>query len=108
MKDWPYEVYATGWYQVGYSAELAAGDVRPLMYFDQDLVLFRTEGGEAALLDAYCPHLGAHRGKPAPRRPPSHRPRTRASRAGAGEAGRPTLVPPRLPATGASPGPGWR
>jgi 3-ketosteroid 9alpha-monooxygenase subunit A len=48
MKDWPYEVYATGWYQVGYSAELAAGDVRPATYFDQDLVLFRTEGGEAA------------------------------------------------------------
>jgi 3-ketosteroid 9alpha-monooxygenase subunit A len=62
MKDWPYEVYATGWYQIGYSAELAPGDVRPVKYFDQDLVLFRTEAGEISLLSAYCQHLGAHLG----------------------------------------------
>lgn len=62
MKDWPYEVFPTGWYQIGYSAELAPGDVRPVKYFDTDLVLFRTESGEAALLDAYCAHLGAHLG----------------------------------------------
>jgi phenylpropionate dioxygenase-like ring-hydroxylating dioxygenase large terminal subunit len=62
MKDWPYDVYATGWYQVGYSAELAPGDVRPVKYFDSDLVLFRTEGGEVSLLSAYCQHLGAHLG----------------------------------------------
>ena len=33
-----------------------------MRYFDQDLVLFRTEAGEVALLDAFCPHLGAHLG----------------------------------------------
>ena len=62
MKDWPYDVFPTGWYQIGYSAELAPGDVRPVKYFDTDLVLFRTEAGEVALLDAYCGHLGAHLG----------------------------------------------
>src|SRR5688572_27406062 len=62
MKDWPYDVFPTGWYQIGYSAELAPGDVRPVRYFDKELVLFRTEGGEVSLLDAYCPHLGAHLG----------------------------------------------
>jgi 3-ketosteroid 9alpha-monooxygenase subunit A len=62
MKDWPYDVFPTGWYQIGYTAELAAGDVRPVKYFDQDLVLFRTDEGEVALLDAYCAHLGAHLG----------------------------------------------
>ncbi|MFC5745601.1 Rieske 2Fe-2S domain-containing protein [Actinomadura rugatobispora] len=62
MKDWPYDVFPTGWYQIGYSAELAPGEVRPVKYFDQDLVLFRTEQGEVALLDAYCAHLGAHLG----------------------------------------------
>jgi 3-ketosteroid 9alpha-monooxygenase subunit A len=62
MKDWPYDVFPTGWYQVGYTAELVPGDVRPVKYFDQDLVLFRTEQGEVALLDAYCAHLGAHLG----------------------------------------------
>jgi phenylpropionate dioxygenase-like ring-hydroxylating dioxygenase large terminal subunit len=28
----------------------------------QSLVLFRTEAGEAKVLDAFCPHLGAHLG----------------------------------------------
>jgi phenylpropionate dioxygenase-like ring-hydroxylating dioxygenase large terminal subunit len=51
-----------GWYVVAYSADLAAGAVQPLRYFGRDLVLFRTESGAAQLLDAYCPHLGAHLG----------------------------------------------
>lgn len=51
-----------GWYFVSYSDELAVGDVRPLHYFGRDLVLFRNESGKAGLLDAYCPHLGAHLG----------------------------------------------
>lgn len=51
-----------GWYCVGVSKELAVGDVKPLKYFDQDLVMFRTESGEASVLDAFCPHLGAHLG----------------------------------------------
>jgi phenylpropionate dioxygenase-like ring-hydroxylating dioxygenase large terminal subunit len=33
-----------------------------LRYFGQDLVLFRGEDGSVHLLDAYCPHLGAHMG----------------------------------------------
>jgi phenylpropionate dioxygenase-like ring-hydroxylating dioxygenase large terminal subunit len=51
-----------GWFQVAYSHELAVADSMPLRYFDTDLVLFRTEGGEAKVLDAYCPHMGAHLG----------------------------------------------
>ena len=51
-----------GWYAVDYTDELKAGDVKPLHYFGQELVLFRTESGEAALLKAFCPHLGAHLG----------------------------------------------
>lgn len=51
-----------GWYAVAYSKDLAAGEAQPLRYFDQDLVLFRTESGQPHLLDAYCPHLGAHLG----------------------------------------------
>lgn len=52
-----------GWYGVSYSSELEIGDVRDLHYFGRDLVLFRNEEGEAGLLNAYCPHLGAHLGK---------------------------------------------
>jgi phenylpropionate dioxygenase-like ring-hydroxylating dioxygenase large terminal subunit len=51
-----------GWFQIAYSDELEPGGVLPLHYFGQDLVLFRAEGGEVALLDAFCPHLGAHLG----------------------------------------------
>lgn len=51
-----------GWFAVAFTAELEAGDVRTLRYFQRDLVLFRTEGGQAVLMDAYCPHLGAHLG----------------------------------------------
>jgi 3-ketosteroid 9alpha-monooxygenase subunit A len=51
-----------GWYCVAIGGELAPGDVKPLRYFDRDLVLFRTAAGKAVLLDAFCPHLGAHLG----------------------------------------------
>jgi nitrite reductase/ring-hydroxylating ferredoxin subunit len=49
-----------GWFVVAGSEELAPGQVRALHYFGRDLVLFRTESGEARLTDAYCAHLGAH------------------------------------------------
>lgn len=51
-----------GWYAVALSNELKAGDVKPLRYFERDLVVFRTESGEAKVIDAFCPHLGAHLG----------------------------------------------
>ncbi|WP_116368435.1 Rieske 2Fe-2S domain-containing protein [Parahaliea mediterranea] len=52
----------TGWYCVGYSDELAVGEVRNIHYFDRDMVLFRTESGAIGLVDPACPHLGAHLG----------------------------------------------
>jgi phenylpropionate dioxygenase-like ring-hydroxylating dioxygenase large terminal subunit len=52
-----------GWFHVGYSADLAAGEIKPVRYFGRDLILWREEeGGEAHLQDAYCPHLGANIG----------------------------------------------
>ncbi len=51
-----------GWYCIAYSNELKPNEVKPLIYFGQDLVLFRTTSGEAKALDAFCPHLGAHLG----------------------------------------------
>jgi phenylpropionate dioxygenase-like ring-hydroxylating dioxygenase large terminal subunit len=50
------------WFHVSYSDELAPGEVKALHYFGRDLVLFRGQDGAAAVLDAYCPHLGAHLG----------------------------------------------
>ena len=51
-----------GWYVVAYSKDLEVGQVEPLYLFDQHLVLFRTESGEAKVMEPYCPHLGAHLG----------------------------------------------
>ncbi|TXS96158.1 Rieske 2Fe-2S domain-containing protein [Parahaliea maris] len=51
-----------GWYQVAYSKDLAPGESRPLRYFGEDLVIFRGEEGAVQVLDAYCPHMGAHLG----------------------------------------------
>jgi nitrite reductase/ring-hydroxylating ferredoxin subunit len=49
-----------GWFVVAEAADLAPGDVRALHYFDRDLVLYRTAGGVPRVMDAHCPHLGAH------------------------------------------------
>jgi 3-ketosteroid 9alpha-monooxygenase subunit A len=49
-----------GWYAVADTQEVSPGDVVELRAFGEDLVLFRTESGAAHVLDAYCPHLGAH------------------------------------------------
>lgn len=58
----PVPPFPNGWFQVAYSDELAAGAVLPLHYFGKHLVLFRGEDGKARVLDAHCPHLGAHLG----------------------------------------------
>jgi nitrite reductase/ring-hydroxylating ferredoxin subunit len=51
-----------GWFAVEFSRELREGDVKPIHYCGEDLVLFRTRSGHARVLDAFCPHLGAHLG----------------------------------------------
>ena len=51
-----------GWFPVAYSSELQVGEVKPNFLFDEHQVLFRTESGEAKLIEAFCPHLGAHLG----------------------------------------------
>jgi 3-ketosteroid 9alpha-monooxygenase subunit A len=59
---YPMTPFPNGWFQVGYSDELAAGTAEPLHYFGRDYVLMRGEDGVARVFDAYCPHLGAHLG----------------------------------------------
>lgn len=51
-----------GWFAVAFSDEVKAGGVRPLRYLGRELVLFRSSTGVASVLDAHCPHLGAHLG----------------------------------------------
>jgi phenylpropionate dioxygenase-like ring-hydroxylating dioxygenase large terminal subunit len=51
-----------GWFAVEWSHRLREGDVRPIRYFGEEMVLFRTRSGQARVLDPFCPHLGAHVG----------------------------------------------
>jgi 3-ketosteroid 9alpha-monooxygenase subunit A len=52
----------TGWFQIGWSAEIAPGAAKPMRYFGIDLVAYRTAAGKLAVMDAHCRHLGAHLG----------------------------------------------
>lgn len=54
--------YAKGWYVVSWSSELETKKTLPLQYFGKHFVLYRSETGQPVLLDAHCPHLGAHLG----------------------------------------------
>src|SRR5262249_27077819 len=54
--------FPRGWFRVGASADFRYGTVQPLHYFGVDLVAFRTRDGKLHVLDAHCPHLGAHLG----------------------------------------------
>ena len=56
--------FPRGWFVVAWSNELTGDEVKPLRYFGQDLVLFRNNQGEPAILDAYCRR---HREVPVPR-----------------------------------------
>jgi 3-ketosteroid 9alpha-monooxygenase subunit A len=59
---YPFPSTPNGWFSVGVGADLAPGDVRPVTYLEQDLVLFRGDDGVARVFDAHCPHFGAHLG----------------------------------------------
>lgn len=59
---WPFTHNPKGWYFLSYSEDLAVGQAVPLLAFEKDLVLYRTATGKATVLDAFCPHLGAHLG----------------------------------------------
>jgi 3-ketosteroid 9alpha-monooxygenase subunit A len=48
------------WYHIGWSDEIAKGDIKPLSYFGEELICYRDETGTIRVADAHCPHMGAH------------------------------------------------
>jgi phenylpropionate dioxygenase-like ring-hydroxylating dioxygenase large terminal subunit len=52
--------FPNSWYVIGSSSELKPKQIIHKRIAGMDMVLFRTESGEACLADAYCPHLGGH------------------------------------------------
>lgn len=61
MARFPFGI-PNSWYLIALSDELKSGDVRRLQYLDTEWIAFRGESGQVAVLDAHCPHLGAHLG----------------------------------------------
>jgi len=58
----PLPPYPNGWYSICYSHEVEPAGVKAVHAIGRDFVVFRGEGGRIHVLDAYCPHLGAHLG----------------------------------------------
>ncbi len=52
--------FPSSWYAVGLTAELRIGEIKPLQFCGQEVVLYRTQSGEAVLCEANCAHMGAH------------------------------------------------
>ena len=55
--------YPRGWFVVALSEEITATAPHSMRYFGKDLIAFRDASGAAVVLNAYCPHLGAHLGQ---------------------------------------------
>lgn len=54
--------YPSGWFALATSAELRADTVLARRLAGREIVVFRGADGAPVVLDAYCPHLGAHMG----------------------------------------------
>lgn len=54
--------FPRGWFMIGTAAD-ATRIPAPIRYFGKDLVVYRGESGAPYVVDAYCPHMGAHLAK---------------------------------------------
>lgn len=52
--------FIQGWYWVMPSRQLKRGQVKAITLLGRDLAVYRTAAGAVAIVDAYCPHMGAH------------------------------------------------
>ncbi|MCO4772680.1 MAG: Rieske (2Fe-2S) protein [Deltaproteobacteria bacterium] len=59
---YPFSPFPTGWYQLGPSADVRPGQVVSKTFAGDEVVVWRTESGEARISGAHCPHMGAHFG----------------------------------------------
>lgn len=54
--------FPNGWYVLAKCSDLANGTLQTKQFAGKDLVIFRTKSGVLSVVDAYCPHMGAHFG----------------------------------------------
>ncbi|MFE3281381.1 Rieske 2Fe-2S domain-containing protein [Nocardia sp. NPDC059239] len=55
--------YPSGWFAVGFSADVGPGQIVTCQLAGRDIIVCRSESGEIAASEPWCPHLGAHLGK---------------------------------------------
>lgn len=54
------EIVTEGWYWAIASEDLPKGKIKHLKMFGKDLAVYRVQDGSVYIVDAYCPHMGAH------------------------------------------------
>ena len=54
--------YAHDWFSPLRSCDVVPGKITNFTFMGNDLIAFRDEAGKVVVLDATCPHFGAHRG----------------------------------------------
>lgn len=54
--------FPNGWHCVCNATDLEGGAIKSISALGTDMVAFRGESGVVGVLDAFCPHLGAHLG----------------------------------------------
>jgi phenylpropionate dioxygenase-like ring-hydroxylating dioxygenase large terminal subunit len=54
------ERYIEGWYWVIPSDKLQVGELKQINILGRELVIYRGKDKQPVILDAYCPHMGAH------------------------------------------------
>jgi nitrite reductase/ring-hydroxylating ferredoxin subunit len=59
---YPFSPFPSGWFAIGQAADIQADVIKTLHYFGRELIAFRDPDNKIHVLDAHCPHLGAHLG----------------------------------------------
>ena len=62
-KRFPFPRLPNGWYAVALADEVKPGELISRHYFSKEIVIYRTQSGVVRVIDAFCPHMGAHLGK---------------------------------------------
>ncbi|MCH2173455.1 Rieske 2Fe-2S domain-containing protein [Myxococcota bacterium] len=58
----PYPPIPDGWHGIAFADQVSQGQVLPVRALGEDLVVYRDDQDEVHVLEAHCPHLGAHLG----------------------------------------------
>ena len=61
-RRFPFPDNPTGWYRVAFTDDLRVDEIQTLSFFGRELIAFRSADGAPHVMDAHCPHLGAHLG----------------------------------------------